>query len=90
VSRKAILTAIAQGLNCAQQALVALLNQVQNMNAIVLVVFRDGYDQEEIRFCQALPGRFCDLVSSSNMLNTSDFFITTQRMNLPKFANIEP
>ena len=72
-----------------QQAVIALLNQVQHVNAGRTMPFCDGYDHSEVPFNQAHARGFRLLVAGQHMSRELDFFGPRQWRTRTDFAQIE-
>ena len=89
VSREVLLVAIGKALERLEQAIIALLNQIQNVNAIVLVPLRDRHDHVQVRFDERFSAVVCLFILGADMSDSIRLFLGSQRRNFSHFPQID-
>ena len=82
VSGELVALCIIEFVNGANQAGVALLNQVQDVEAASGILFRNRYDQSKVRLGQFFLGLF---IAFGNLLREVHFLLSGKKRNLTDF-----
>ena len=88
IRSEAIWKVVARNPHSIEQTLVADLNQVQDVNALILVSLGDGHNNVQIRLNQIFRRRFRFLTSAPYELNATPLFTWRERWNLAYFVQV--
>src|SRR5258708_6350169 len=90
VSGEVVSAAIGESTDGEYQSVIALDNQVQDVNVIARVLLRNGDHQGKIRFHQILLGKFGLLIAGPNMPDAIHLLIASHWRNVANFVQIDP
>ena len=85
ICREFISLCIVKFIDCTDQAGVAFLNQIQNVQASAGIFFGNRYDKAQVGFCQTI---LCLFVALGNALCQLNFFVGSQQLDLADLLEV--